>query len=501
MKPHHLIINANVFIASLLCLPAVSHLEAAPAEPLSGITQTLSPNPYVNETAAERDARMAWWRDAKFGMFIHWGVYSVPAGYYKGVKIPGYGEWIMHKAKIPVADYKSFASKFNPTHYNPESWVELAKNAGMKYMVITAKHHDGFAMFDSAASKWDVVDATPYGKDLIAPLGTVCRANGLKFGLYYSQAQDWVHGGSTDWKQKGGQAPWDPAQTEITMDHYIDTIAVPQMNELMTKYGSIAALWWDTPTDMNKERADKLIATLKAQPGIIHNNRLGGDYQGDFKTPEQTIPATGLDYDWESCMTINKTWGFISDDAEWKSTKTLVRNLVDIVSKGGNYLLNVGPDSSGMIPPLCVERLQEVGAWMSVNQASIHGTVATPCAVDWNGRVTMHKKADGNTTLYLHVFDWKAGEKLYLPVGNTVTSCYLLADNKRKLTTQFGPNSGIQVTLEGTAPDAIDSVIVLELTGAPALVKPVIKPDTTRAFLLPMKEAVLRSDAVKNDIG
>ncbi|MCS6861524.1 MAG: alpha-L-fucosidase, partial [Abditibacteriales bacterium] len=282
------------------------------------------------ETPAQRDARMKWWREARFGLFIHWGVYAVPAGVYKGQHVPGLGEWIMHHARIPVAEYKQFAKQFNPTKYNPEEWVLLAKEAGMKYIVITSKHHDGFALFDSKVTDWDVVDATPYGKDLLKPLAEACRKHGIKLGFYYSQAQDWNHPGGA---AAGGH--WDKAQ-EGDMDEYLRKIAVPQVREILTNYGPVAILWWDTPVDMTKERADMLFPLTRLQPGIITNNRLGGGYRGDTETPEQYIPATGYPggRDFEVCMTMNDTWGYKRDDHNWKSTETLIRNLVDIASKG-----------------------------------------------------------------------------------------------------------------------------------------------------------------------
>ncbi len=416
-----------------------------------------SVDPYANETKAGRDARMAWFREARFGMFIHWGVYAVPAGTYQGKQIPGIGEWIMNKGKIPMAEYQTYASQFNPVKYDPESWVRLARDAGMKYIVITSKHHDGFALFDSKVSKWDVVDATPYGKDLIAPLAKACQKYGLKLGLYYSQAQDWNQGGSA----AGGK--WDPAQ-EHDMDEYIRDIAVPQVKEILSNYGPVSVLWWDTPRNMNNQRAEQLLPLLKLQPGIIHNNRLGGDYKGDISTPEQHIPGTGLAGDWESCMTMNRTWGYKSYDHDWKSAETLIQNLVDIASKGGNYLLNVGPTAEGLIPAPSIERLKAMGAWMKVNSESIYGTKASPCSTPAFGRITQ-KEIGGNATLYLHVFDWPSDGKLFVPVKNKVKSCYLLADQSRAIKAEEGAD-GVTVLLTGAAVDSVNSVVVLNLVGA-----------------------------------
>ena len=266
-------------------------------------------------------------------------------------------------------------------------------------------------------------------------LAAACRKQGLKLGFYYSQAQDWNNGGSAC------SGKWDPAQKH-GMDDYIDKVAVPQVKEILTGYGEFpAVLWWDTPCDMNRDRASKLAALLQLKPGIITNNRLGGDYPGDTETPEQHIPATGFQgRDWETCMTMNDTWGFKSDDHNWKSTKTLLHNLVDIVSKGGNYLFNVGPTSEGLIPGPSIERLREVGAWMKINGEAIYGTSASPFAqgLPW-GRAT-HK----GQTLYLHVFDWPTDGELVVPLANVPLKAYLLAAKGKNLKF-IGGNRGLTI--------------------------------------------------------
>ena len=311
------------------------------------------------ETKAQRDARMQWWREARFGMFIHWGLYSVPAGTYHGKQIGGIGEWIMNCGEIPVAEYAGFAKQFNPVKFNADEWVSIAKNAGMKYIVITSKHHDGFAMFHSKASLYNIVDATPFGRDPLKELAAACKKQGIKLGFYYSQAQDWHHPGGFAYATNGRkQGHWDKAQ-DGDFHKYIREIAIPQVREILTNYGDVAVLWWDTPAGMTREEVHELAGLLKLQPKIIANNRLGNGIDGDTETPEQFIPATGYPgRDWETCMTMNDTWGYKSYDHNWKSTETLLRNLIDIASKGGNYLLNVGPTNEGLIPPASVERLQ-----------------------------------------------------------------------------------------------------------------------------------------------
>jgi alpha-L-fucosidase len=452
-------------------------------------TAVISPDPYASETVAQRDARMEWFRAARFGMFIHWGVYAVPAGTYDGKKVSGIGEWIMNRGKIPMAEYQKFAKEYNPTNYNADEWVQLAKEAGMKYIVITAKHHDGFANFETKASPWNIVQATPYAQDVLKPLAAACRKYGVKLGFYYSQAQDWNNGGAA----AGGK--WDAAQ-QHSMDDYVDQVAVPQMKELLTNYGEFpAVLWWDTPTDMNKERADKLIEVLKLKPGIIHNNRLGGGYHGDTETPEQFIPATGFPgRDWETCMTMNDTWGFKSYDQNWKSTETIIRNLVDIASKGGNYLLNVGPTAAGEIPGPSIQRLKEVGVWMKLNGDAIYGTTATPFKrLPW-GRCT--KKISGDeTTLYLHVFDWPKDGKLVVPgLKNEVAQAYLLKKTwlggHKQLATSSDAN-GVMVSVPQDASDKISATVVLKIKGAPDIAATVITQEFDGAVRLMASEANL----------
>ncbi|NML22339.1 alpha-L-fucosidase [Pseudoflavitalea sp. G-6-1-2] len=432
---------------------------------------------------AAKDKRMKWWREARFGMFIHWGVYSQWGGVYHGHnQARGGAEWIMNRCKIPVAEYQERAKSFNPTQYNPDAWVKMAKEAGMKYIVITAKHHDGFALFDSKASQWDITDATAYKKDLLKPLAEACKKYGVKLGFYYSQAQDWNNpGGSVGRKEmregwpnpdsakidaytKDHSGHWDPIQETKTFDQYIDDVSVPQVKELMSNYGDIAVLWWDTPTAMTDEAAIKLQDALKTQPNIITNDRLKRpNFPGDTKTPEQKIPSLAeLDgKDWETCMTMNGSWGYKSWDNNWKSTETLIRNLVDIASKGGNYLLNIGPKEDGSLPHETIDRLQQISKWMKTNQEAIHATKASPLApVQW-GRVT-RKDNGANTTLYFSVFEWPKDGKLTIPgLTNKVVSAKILGGKSVKTATA----KDLVISLPATAPDAIATVIRVDLKG------------------------------------
>ncbi len=436
----------------------------------------------------ESNGRMAWWREAKFGMFIHWGLYSALAGSYNGKEIDNNGEWIMDRALIPVAAYAAYAKAFNPVQFDAEEWVGIAKRAGMKYIVITAKHHDGFAMYPSKVSAFNLHDATPFKRDPLAELAAACRKAGLRFGLYYSQAMDWHH--------PGGQPPnrgwWDAAQ-HGDMTNYINTIAAPQVREICSSYGPLAEIWWDMPRNMTPEFAEKLHAVVRElQPQAIMNNRLGGGIKGDIDTPEQFIPSTGgpEGRDWETCMTMNNTWGFKQQDTDWKSTADLLRKLLDICHKGGNFLLNVGPTAEGVIPPASVERLAAIGAWLEKNGEAVYGTTASPIPfLSW-GRSTRK----GNV-LYLHVFDWPANGELRVPMQAQVTGACLLAQPSDPL--QHEQRDGavvVHVPRDQTHPsdpsDQLARVIKLTIAGEPVIAPPLTrnKPaqasfgDTAKAF-------------------
>ena len=407
------------------------------------------------------------WREAKFGMFIHWGLYARLAGSYEGREIDNNGEWIMDRAVIPVAKYAAYARDFNPVKFDATEWVRIAKDAGMKYIVITAKHHDGFAMYPSKVSPFNLRDATPFQRDPLAELSEACRKEGLRLGFYYSQAMDWHHPGG----QPPGRGWWDDAQ-HGNMTNYVDTIAVPQVRELLSNYGPVFELWWDIPRNMTPELAGRLLDVVQeCQPGVIMNDRLGGGVKGDLDTPEQFIPSTGgpPGRDWETCMTMNNTWGFKQQDTDWKSASDLLRKLLDICHKGGNFLLNVGPTAEGEIPAASVERLREIGAWLQKNGESVYGTTGSPVPfLSW-GRCTRR----GNT-LYLHVFDWPKNGVLRMPMRALVVSAHLLADPARPLTTG-ADDRAVLIHLPAKAPDAIASVIKLTLDG-----EPVVDPPLTR---------------------
>jgi alpha-L-fucosidase len=426
------------------------------------------------ETTAERDQRMKWWREARFGMFIHWGLYAVPAGEYNGKRAERIGEWIMEWANIPRAEYEKFAPQFNPVKFDAREWVRIAKDAGMKYIVITSKHHDGFAMYGSHVSQYDIVDATPYHKDPIRALAMEAKKQGLKFCFYYS-ILDWHH--PSAYVEAPGKDPTAGNRTTKMRpggkEEYVKYMK-GQLSELIKNYDP-AVLWFDGEwqdwwTEEDGQDLYRYVRGLK--PNIIINNRVGKgrqgmagfsktdrQYSGDFGTPEQQIPVNGLPgVDWESCMTMNTTWGYKFYDDKWKTTETLVRNLIDVASKGGNYLLNVGPMADGLIPGPSVERLAGVGKWMKVNGAAIYGTTASPFPTQLSfGRATSKPGK-----VYLHVFDWPMDGKLQVPaLGKSVSRAYLLAAPKSPLKFAEG-NDGLTIQLTGKSPDPIATVIVLE---------------------------------------
>ena len=434
-------LTKNFVVAALFSLSAFGFIKSFASPIDSTKTTTIK----VEETKEERDKRMAWWREAGFGMFIHWGPYAVLER----------DAWAMHSERIPVKKYRQIAKQFNPIKFNADSWVKMARDAGMKYIVITSKHHDGFAMYDSKVSDWDIVDASPYKRDILAQLDKACQKYGIKLGFYYSQAQDWVNGGSA----RGGK--WDVLQERL-MDDYINKIALPQVKELMTKYskGTPALFWWDTPDEITPTQASQLRDAVKSiNPNIILNGRLG--IHGDFDSPEGFIPAMNPGGDWETCMTMNGFWGYVPGGS-WKSPTLLIRELCDVASKGGNYLLNVGPKADGTFPPQAVSALSGITRWMKMNSAAIYGTEASPFpyAMPW-GSVT--RKGDN---LYLLISKWPKNGEVYVPLLNPVTKAFALADAKKGLKTEK-VEGGFKLMLPKQPFDPIVSVVAVQLTGEP----------------------------------
>jgi alpha-L-fucosidase len=448
---------------------------------------------WAAETAPDRDARMGWWREARFGMFVHWGLYSGLAGTWNGKAVGKSGgmEWIQQRVGADTDTYaKAALPLFKPKPDFAREWARLAREAGCRYVVFTSKHHEGFALHDSKVTDYDA--GSVLGRDLTREIVSACRSEGLRVGFYHSVI-DWHHDQYAYAKSKQLPHPLkNKPYPNGERDHskYIDFLHA-QVRELVSNYGPVDVLWWDySSQDFQGDQAwrssDLMRLVREKQPGIIMNNRLFRSREagwasmgtegflpqldpqfGDFITPEQHIPATGMPgVDWETCMTLNTTWGYSEHDHAWKSEETLIRNLVDIASKGGNYLLNIGPKGDGSVPEETVHSMRAIGAWMKVNGEAIYGTEASPFEKsDW-GRCTRKTLADGNIRLYLHVFAWPADGKLTLPaLESNPTQAKLLA-NGAAVPVQ-GNEGRITLTLPAAAPDRIASVVVLDLKGKP----------------------------------
>lgn len=431
-----------------------------------------------SNTQDSQDTRMKWWRDARFGMFIHWGLYAIPAGEWNGKT--DYGEWIRHSARIPPETYDQFQSRFNPVKFDANDWVKTARDAGMKYIVITSKHHDGFCMFNTKQTQFNIMN-TPFGRDVMKELSDACHTYGLKFCFYYS-IMDWHHHDylpRRDWETNR-------STDSVDFDRYVSYMK-EELKELLTQYGEIGVLWFDGEWESTwNEKYGKEIYTFvkNLQPDIIINNRVGagrldmegmtkeGAFGGDFGTPEQQIPPTGLPgTDWETCMTMNDHWGYNKANTEYKPVQELIRMLTDIASKGGNYLLNVGPTEQGTLPTQAVSRLREIGRWMSVNGESIYGTTASPFASTPWGHCTMKEKKD-TVILYLHVFQWPDDGRLLVEgCMNQPMNAVLLAKPGTNLKVSQ-ENDKILIMLPVWAPDKMNSVVRLTLQGTLDITNP-----------------------------
>ena len=445
-------------IIALLCLATL----------FSGqLTAQESAKPDVTET------RMEWFRKAKFGMFIHWGVYSMAGGEWNGET--NHAEWLQLTAKIPLAEYTEYAKDFNPEKFDADLWVKIAKDAGMQYLVITSKHHDGFAMYDSASSDHNVVDGTAFKRDPLKELSQACAKQGVRFCVYYSLGRDWedpdTPTGRGDKKGFRSNLIDFPEEDKKVFSRYFERKVKPQVRELLTGYGPIGIFWFDTYGLISKEESaelKKMIRTL--QPECIINARIGHKL-GDYEVSEQEIPADGSYDPWESCMTMNNHWSYNRVDNKWKTTDKLLKNLIDIVSKGGNFLLNVGPTGAGEIPEPSVERLSAIGDWLKVNGEAVYGCGPTPFGKELGKKGKDAKKKAETwqwraTTkpghIFVHVFEWPSGSLDLPAITEKVTAVSLLGGEAGQLKFEQDSN-GVKIMLPESAPDKIASVIRIKI--------------------------------------
>ena len=467
------------------------------------------------ETKRQKDKRMAWWREARFGMFVHWGPYSALGGHYTGptslqtnekhpwIEADGmikdyyscyrpewvssdgsiktnpatgkpykrgqYAEWIMFAAQIPRDEYLKRAKEdFKAEKFDAKEWVRMAKEAGMKYIVITSKHHDGIALLNTPVGHTIFKD-TDIRRDILKELVNEARKAGLKIGFYYSQALDWNNPGGMGWIPQNDAPNREASYADKAK--YTDEIVIPHLHTIINDY-KVDLIWWDMGASSAPEfkyRMMKAIKNISGTERLIFNDRMEDKLTGDFKTPEQSIPdmpSNGDGTDWETCMTLNDNWGYAAHDVRWKTTEDVLQKLIDITSKGGNYLLNIGPKADGTFPTESINCLKEVGSWMKVNSEAIYGTIPSPFVsqLDW-GRAT-RKEVDGKQLLYLHVFTqyWPKDGKLLVPdFGSGIKRAYLLIDAKKTSLPidEMGDNHIFSLPLD--APDKISTTIVVEI--------------------------------------
>ena len=412
-----------------------------------------------------KDTKQQWFKDAKFGLFIHWGLYALLAGEYNGRKTDRIAEWIMNDLDIPVEEYEKLASQFNPVEFDAEMIVRKAKEWGMKYIVFTSKHHEGFAMWDSKCSDYNVVKATPYGRDIVRQFREACDKYDMKLGFYYSQAQDWhdpdgyIH--RKDNSKKNYRA-------------YLERKCFPQLRELLTEYGDVALIWFDTPMGTTKEESQEMVDLVKSlQPNCIVSGRIGNELGEYMTTGDNFIPRLPYEGDWEVPATLNDTWGFNKDDHKWKDPEEIIRLLVKINSRGGNYLLNIGPEASGHVPDESIRILDEVGKYVNENEEAIFGTKRVGIyayELDW-GMLTRkdHK-------LYVHVFKPRRRVEL-INIANRITGAYLVADKRElefKTSMTCEGNSAIDVELPEDYFDRKYFSVCLEMEEEEPIFEPII---------------------------
>ncbi|ANQ51715.2 alpha-L-fucosidase [Flammeovirga sp. MY04] len=397
-----------------------------------------------------------WYKEAKFAMFIHWGLYSELAGEYEGKHYYGINEWIMRRASIQTKDYRKLAETFNPEKFDADEIAQLAVDAGMKYVVITAKHHDGFALFDSKVSDYDITN-TPYKKDLVKQLAKACKKKGIRFGFYYSQMQDWN-------EKDGFGNTWEFNPDEADVQKYMTEKALPQVKELVTNYGDIGCIFFDTPGPIKHEQVLELKAIVdKYQPDCLINSRIGRGL-GDFETlGDNEIPSEPVDGLWETCDTHNNTWAYSKLDFNWKTPKEISHRLIDVITKGGNYLFNIGPKGDGSVPEVSAMILRETGKWIAKYKEAIYGTDAM-----YLGGQTQFAATQKDNKMYVFVKEWPRDNQIYLPKFiSKAKKAYFLDDQSAVNINMLDGSTLLKLPLR--MPDPVASVIVVEFEDKPKL--------------------------------
>lgn len=423
-----------------------------------------------DEIISSRDKRLAWWREARFGLFIHWGLYAIAGGVWDDEAVPGIGEWIMFKKMIPVKEYERLTKLFNPTEFNAYEWVHIAKEAGIKYLAVTAKHHDGFCLFDTKLTDYNVVKATPFSHDVIGEVTHAFREAGISVGFYYSQTIDWHH-------PDGMGNEWDYDPWKKNFDKYFHEYAIPQVEELLKKY-SPDLLWFDIYTPTYEYARELREVVYRVRPETVVSGRIDpptlwfysldpytarnifrvapmfGDY---LQLGDNEIPPIPIGCDWETPVTHNTTWGWKSNDHEWKASGKVIQLLITVVSRGGNLLLNVGPTPEGRFPEESITMLKEIGTWLKRNGESIYGAGIAPLRTPDN---TLYMLTYKPGKLYVHIlaWPWHGALKVFgvtekFRVGDATI---LATGEKLKLVTQSG-----NVVVEGLPRKPIDRYVTV----------------------------------------
>jgi alpha-L-fucosidase len=452
----------------------------------------------ATDQVLESEQRLDWFKEAKFGLFIHWGPYSMLEGEWNGkkVKVGSNAEWAMKFLKIPVNEYRELAGGMNPVKFDAREWVRLAKETGMKYLVITAKHHDGFAMYKSQVTPYNIVDWTPFKRDPLKELARACAEEGIVFGVYYSHREDWDHSGGygNDWEYNNdwGANYYNPEK----FDKYLNEFAKPQLRELLTNYGPVGMVWFDRGLYTKEQGEDFMRFVKQYQPKALVNSRVGHYYMenvGDFQEmPDKGIPAAAIDDYFQTPQTLNHTWGYSKSDTLWKSPETIIQQLIEVVSRGGSYLLNMGPKGNGEIPEATVKIFKEVGAWVNRNAEGIYGTTTNPFGeLDW-GYCTV--KGD---KLYLFVRDWPENKVISLTgLQNQVKSARMLANDSDTLSAEKSGNQ-THITLPQKPTDSPISVVVLQTDGKPTVDPQVVTMDEKGELELNYLKVITSGNAKK----